>query len=289
MLIAAFTSRSWVTPHPHVHVRMFSGSFSWSFPQVEHSLEEGKNRSMANSSRPYQLALYSNMVRNSAQDASEIARASLLFLTRLRTERSSITTTWFSRTSRVDSLCRQSFLRSVMRACARATFLRALANFARSRRSWQGLATFWPVDRLTSEVIPASTPTTRSVGAWWVMVSWHRIDTNQRPALSRETVTVEGTAPSGRGRDHTMSSGELIFASVSCPLRYLKPDRECSADALDFLRDLNRGYSVRPAKKFRNAVCKWRSPCWRGTEETSLRKARSSSFFHSVSIAEVAL
>src|SRR5699024_712857 len=152
---------------------------------------------------------------------SEIARASLLFLTRLRTERSSITTTWFSRTSRVDSLCRKSFLRSVMRACTRATFLRALANFARSRRSWQGFVTFWPVDRLTSEVIPASTPTTRSVGAWWVMVSWHRIDTNQRPALSLDTVTVEGTSPSGRGRDHTMSSGELIFASVSCPLRYL--------------------------------------------------------------------
>src|SRR5699024_6663440 len=51
---------------------------------------------------------------------------------------------------------------------------RALANLARSLRSCSGLATFWPVDRLTSEVIPASTPTTRSVGAWWVMVSWHR-------------------------------------------------------------------------------------------------------------------
>src|SRR5699024_9201919 len=243
MLIAAFTSRSWMTPHSHVHVRTFSGSFSWSFPQAEHSLEEGKNRSMATSSRPYQLALYSNMVRSSVQDASEIARASLPFLAGSRTEMSSVTTTWFARMRRVDSLWRKSFLRSVMRACTRATFLRALARFAlpfclrasprralanlaRSLRSCSGLTTFWPVDRLTSEVIPASTPTTRSVGAWWVMVSWHRIDTNQRPALSRETVTVEGTAPSGRGRDHTMSSGELIFASVSCPLRYLKPDRE---------------------------------------------------------------
>src|SRR5690625_1386636 len=177
MLIAAFTSRSWVTPHPHVHVRMFSGSFSWSFPHAEHSLEEGKNRSMATSSRPYQLALYSNMVRNSAQDASEIARASLLFLTRLRTERSSITTTWFSRTSRVDSLCRKSFLRSVMRACTRATFLRALANFAlpfclrdsprwalasfaRSLRSWRGVVSFVPVLRVHQLVMPASSPTT---------------------------------------------------------------------------------------------------------------------------------
>src|SRR5699024_5249461 len=199
MLIAAFTSRSWVTPHSHVHVRTFSGSFSWSFPQAEHSLEEGKNRSMATSSRPYQLALYSNMVRSSVQDASEIARASLPFLTRLRTERSSITTTWFSRTSRVDSLCRKSCRRSVMRACTRATFLRALARFA----------------------LPFCL--------------------RDSPRRALDTVTVEGTAPSGRGRDHTMSSGELIFAGVSCPLRYLKPDREYSADALDFLRDLNRG------------------------------------------------
>src|SRR5699024_1977419 len=221
----------------------------------------------------------------------------------LRTKRSSITTTWFSRTSRVDSLCRKSFLRSVMRACTRATFLRALARFAlpfclrdsprwalanlaRSLRSCSGLATFWPVDRLTSEVIPASIPTTRSVGAWWSITSWHRIDTCQRPALSLDTVTVEGTAPSGRGRDHTMSSGELIFAGVSCPLRYLKPDREYSADALDFLRDLNRGKRARLSRKFRNAVCKWRSPCWRRTEETSFKNARSGSFFHSVSAAE---
>src|SRR5699024_8544916 len=104
MLIAAFTSRSWVTPHPHVHVRMFSGSFSRSFPHSVHSVEEGENRSMATSSRPYQLALYSNMVRNSVQDATEIARAREWLRTMLRTERSSITTTWFSRTSRVDSL-----------------------------------------------------------------------------------------------------------------------------------------------------------------------------------------
>src|SRR5699024_11796854 len=105
-------------------------SFSWSFPHAEHSLEEGKNRSMATSSRPYQLALYSNMVRNSVQDASEIARAREWLRTMLRTERSSITTTWFSRTRRVDSLCRKSFLRPVMRACTPATFLLALARVA---------------------------------------------------------------------------------------------------------------------------------------------------------------
>src|SRR5699024_11275854 len=82
MLIVAFTSRSWMTPHSHVHVRTFSGSFSWSFPHAEHSLEEGKSRSMATSSRPYQLALYSNMVRNSAPASADVARGGRLVLTR---------------------------------------------------------------------------------------------------------------------------------------------------------------------------------------------------------------
>src|SRR5699024_9043099 len=136
----------------------------WSFPHAEHSLEEGKNRSMATSSRPYQLALYSNMVRNSVQDASEIARAREWLRTMLRTERSSITTTWFSRTSREDCLCRKSFLRALARFalpfCLRDSPRWALASFARSLRSWRGLVTFWPVDRVTKLVMPASSPTT---------------------------------------------------------------------------------------------------------------------------------
>lgn len=41
--------------------------------------------------------------------------------------------------------------------------------------------------------------------------------TNQRPAAYCEAVTVVGTDPSGRGRDHTMSSGSFIFASVKMP------------------------------------------------------------------------
>lgn len=42
-------------------------------------------------------------------------------------------------------------------------------------------------------------------------------DTNQRPAGSCDAVTVDGKAPSGRGRDHTMSSGSFIFARVRRP------------------------------------------------------------------------
>ena len=62
-----------------------------------------------------------------------------------------------------------------------------------------------------------------------------------------------------------------------------------SADFRDFFLDLKRGYLARLAKKLVNAVCRCRSVCCNGTEDTSLRKASSSVFFHAVSMAEVAL
>ncbi|OHV24866.1 hypothetical protein BBK14_22745 [Parafrankia soli] len=53
--------------------------------------------------RPYQPALYSNIRRSSDHEASDIARANEWFLTMLRTDRSSMTTVWFSRMILVDS------------------------------------------------------------------------------------------------------------------------------------------------------------------------------------------
>jgi hypothetical protein len=41
-----------------------------------------------------------------------------------------------------------------------------------------------------------------------------RIGDLHRPAASRDTVTVDGSAPSGNGRDHTIASGSVIFARV---------------------------------------------------------------------------
>ncbi|OLT27244.1 hypothetical protein BJF79_01020 [Actinomadura sp. CNU-125] len=273
-------------------------------PHCEHVLLEGNHRSITTSSRPYQSALYSSIARNSRHAASEIARASEWFLTMLRTLRSSITTTWFSWTSRVDSLCRKSRLRSVMRAWTRATLIRAfsrladpfcfrarffcaLARRSRSRRSCRGLATFSPVDNVTSEVTPASRPMALSDGSSRVIVSSHRMDTNHRPAASRDTVTVDGSAPSGSGRDHTIASGPSIFASVSSPSRHLNALRVYSADALDFLRALKRGYFARLSKNAANAACRCRSACCSGTLDTSFRNASSSVFFHAVSAAEV--
>src|ERR1700677_1301906 len=173
-----------------------------------------------------------------------------------RTLRSSITTAWLSRTSRVVSWCRKSFRRSAIRAWTRATLTRALSRFAepfgvrasrrwarasRSRRSCRGLPIFSPLDRVTREKIPASTPTTVALGGWGSTAHWHSRDTNQRPAGSWLTVTVDGSAPSGRGRDQTTASGAVILARCSWPWRYRNADRVYSALARDFFRDLNRG------------------------------------------------
>lgn len=125
-------SRSWVVPQSHVQVRTLSGILSCKVPQVEHNFEDGNHRSTVITSRPYQVALYSSMLRNSDHAASLMARASFLFLTMLRTVRSSITSVWFSRTRRVVILWRWSRRRSAIRAWILATFLRALARLAPS-------------------------------------------------------------------------------------------------------------------------------------------------------------
>ena len=53
--------------------------------------------------------------------------------------------------------------------------------------------------------------------------------------------TVLGSAPSGSGRDHTISNGSDIFASLNTPSRNVKAERVYSAESLDFFRDLNFG------------------------------------------------
>ena len=55
-----------------------------------------------------------------------------------------------------------------------------------------------------------------------------------RPAASRLTVTVDGSAPSGSGRDHTIASGSLVLASQIWPSRYRNQEVMNVADALDF-------------------------------------------------------
>ncbi|EST38170.1 hypothetical protein N566_08925 [Streptomycetaceae bacterium MP113-05] len=74
---AAFTFRPRVVPQfSHVQVRTLSGVLLRRAPQAEHGLEEGNHLSTAITSRPYQSALYSGMLRNSLQAASERASSS---------------------------------------------------------------------------------------------------------------------------------------------------------------------------------------------------------------------
>jgi hypothetical protein len=85
-------------------------------------------------------------------------------------------------------------------------------------------------------------------------------------------------AGSMSGQDQVKASGVLILARNRRPWRYRNPERVYSADCRP-LRDLYRGYRVRPAKKLPDATCWWRIACWSGTEDTSLSQPRSSLAF----------
>ncbi|GHH63083.1 hypothetical protein GCM10018775_80270 [Streptomyces umbrinus] len=103
-------------------------------------------------------------------------------------------------------------------------------------------------------MIPASRPTAVFMAEAGTTVSSHSMDTNQRPALSRDTVTIVGCAPSGSGRDQHTSRSCVIFASVSFPSRHLKALGVYSADARDFFRLLYRGYLARLTKNSRRRL-----------------------------------
>jgi hypothetical protein len=134
------------------------------------------------------------------------------------------------------------------------------------------LAIFSPVERVSRWLSPTSIPTALSTAAsGFTDGSSHSSETNQRPALSRLTVTVLGIAPSGRERDQTMSSGSAIFADVRRPSRKRNAEEVYSALAREVFFALKRGYLARLAKKFAKALCRCRSACCSGTEETSLR------------------
>ena len=165
-LRAAFMSRSWIDPHSgHVHCRTFNGIFGMVYPQSEQRLDDGNHLSMPTSSRPYQLALYSNCRRNSDQLASLMDLDRQRFFCMFDTDRLSTAITWFSFISRVESLCRKSLRESAIFACRRATlsfaFLRrfeplvflasrrcSFASFVSFLRNVFGDAIFSPLERM---------------------------------------------------------------------------------------------------------------------------------------------
>ena len=162
------------------------------------------------------------------------------------------------------------------------------ASRSRSRRSCRGLVIFSPVDRVSRWSSPASIPT----AAPW------------RGAAARRCRRTAGTRTSARPRPGTRSPWtaprpRAAAGTTRCPAaRPSSPGsaaRRASGTRCGCTRptratsscDLNRGYLARLAKKLVNAACRCRSACCNGTEDTSLRNARSSVFFHAVSIAEV--
>ena len=109
MLRAAFTSRSWVVPHSgHSHDRTSSGMFSFTNPQQEQRLVDGKNFPISTYVLPYQPALYASWRVNSPQLASAMCLANVGFLIMFFTARFSAQTTWFSLISLRDNLCKLS-------------------------------------------------------------------------------------------------------------------------------------------------------------------------------------
>jgi hypothetical protein len=67
-------------------------------------------------------------------------------------------------------------------------------------------------------------------------------------------VTVDGDAPSGRGRDHTTARGSAILARVNRPSRQRNALAVYSADRRDFFLLLNVGYLARFAQKLVKAT-----------------------------------
>lgn len=302
MFRAALISRSCAVLHSgHVHCRVAKSSLSNVYPQQEHLLLDGYQRSIATTVLPYQPALYSSCRTSSPQFASLMDLARVGLRTIFLTAKFSTQITWFSRISAVVSLWVKSIRQSAIFAWTRATFNRALRRLfdpfcLRANRRWyfanraaylavfRGFPDATPSEVTTTSLIPTSIPTTAFTTGNTATASSTRIETKYRPAGSRDTVTVDGL-PLNR-RDHRIFSGEDCFASLSDTPSHLNAEVVYSADWWPSFF-LKFGYFARPWKKLRYAVCKWRNDCCSGTLDTSFSQARSGAFFHSVNSAEL--
>ena len=303
-LRAALMSRSWMLPHSgQTHSRTFSDIFGTVCPQSEHLFVDGYQRSMPISVRPYHSDLYSSCLTNSPQLASDMDFARQWFFCMLLMARLSMAITWFSLTSRVESLCRKSLRVSATLACSLATLRLAFLRFAEhfcffaSRRcnvaslasflrNVLGAAIFSPVENMAKWVSPKSMPICAATSDFGITVSSQSSEAKYRPDASLDTVTVVGFAAFGKVRDQRIFSGAFIFASFNALPSHLKALEVYSAACLSCLL-LKVGYLARLAKKFPKAVCKWRKDCCTGTLLTSFNHSVSGCFFNSVNKAEV--
>ena len=136
-----------------------------------------------------------------------------------------------------------------------------------------------PVLSVARRRAPASTPTLARTGAGASLMAPSTLnDTQYRPAASRETVAIFGicsgsvyprsfTAPSWGstrwrpGRSFVPAVQARTFPACRASMR--------TRTLCGPLRDLNRGYRARPAKKFPKAVSRSRSFCVTQSDGTS--------------------
>src|SRR6056297_3584355 len=110
MLQAAFRSRSkTVEQLLQVHSRSLSVSSLLIYPHSEHVFELGVNLPILRMFTPFHFALYSSIVTNIDQLASEIEPAKQWFFNMPLIFRSSKAIDWFSRINSVLTLCKKSF------------------------------------------------------------------------------------------------------------------------------------------------------------------------------------
>lgn len=128
---------------------------------------------MGNKFFPYQSHLYCKYEKNVPRPKSWMCRASLWFFIIPLILRVSTQSVWFSRTKRVETLCRKSFLWLLIFSCKRAkirlTFKRLLEPFFLREKDFcillslvkdllrcLGLFIFSPVERVAKSLIPTS-------------------------------------------------------------------------------------------------------------------------------------
>ena len=301
MLRAALISRSCVVLHSgHVHWRVAKSSLSSVYPQQEHRLLDGYQRSIATMVRPLQLALYSSCRTISLQFASLIDFAKVGFLTIFLTAKFSTQITWFSLISVAVNLWVKSLRQSAICSWIRATFALALrrllepfcffanrfwylANLAAYFAVCRGFPDATPSEVITTSLIPTSIPIEELTTGSKSIFSSTKNDTKYRPDGTRDIVTVVGR-PSNR-RDQRILSGSSCLANLSDSPSHLNADVVYSADWCPSFF-LKFGYLARPWKKFLYPVCRWRRHCCKGTLDTSFNQILSVSFFQPVSNAE---
>lgn len=211
MFEAAKISLSCVIPQlSQVQTLSFRVSDLLMVPHVQ-SLLLGSKRPMRIRFLPDHRHLYSSIETKLPHATSLMARDSLLFFSIPEIFRFSTQTVWFSRTMRVETLCKKSFRRLVTFSCCLASLIRDLSlfllpfflrlccldnlrSFFKAFVKCLGFAIFSPVESVAKSFSPTSMPTAFDLSGVTKAGSTCGVSTNTEaknlPVAVLETVTV---------------------------------------------------------------------------------------------------